>query len=80
VTQQFYKNMALWLVILMMILLLVTMLRQSQEAPAEVPYSKFIHQVEAGEIAAVTIEEKRIQGTTTSGEEFLTSLRPWGTS
>ncbi|MCL4683514.1 ATP-dependent zinc metalloprotease FtsH [Myxococcota bacterium] len=72
VTQQFYKNMALWLVILMMILLLVTMLRQGQAVPDEVPYSKFIHQVEAGEIEAVTIEEKRIQGLTTSGGEFIT--------
>ncbi len=71
-TQQFYKNMALWLVILMMILLLVTMLRQGQAVPDEVPYSKFIHQVEAGEIEAVTIEEKRIQGLTTSGGEFIT--------
>ncbi|MCZ7619350.1 MAG: ATP-dependent zinc metalloprotease FtsH [Myxococcota bacterium] len=64
--------MALWLVILMMILLLVTMLRQGQAVPDEVPYSKFIHQVEAGEIEAVTIEEKRIQGLTTSGGEFIT--------
>jgi cell division protease FtsH len=72
VTQQFYKNMALWVVILLMILLLVTMLRQGQTAPAEVPYSKFLSQVEAGEIAAVTIEEKRIQGRTASGEDFTT--------
>ncbi len=71
-TQQFYKNMALWVVILLMILLLVTMLRQSQAAPAEVPYSKFIAQVEAGEVAAVTIEEGRIEGRLGSGQPFTT--------
>jgi len=60
VTQQFYKNMALWVVILLMILLLVTMLRQGQVAPTDVPFSKFLAQVEAGEVAAVTIEQGRI--------------------
>ena len=71
-TQQFYKNMALWVVILLMILLLVTMLRQSQTAPAEVPFSKFMSQVEAGEVASVTIEEGRIEGRLGSGEPFST--------
>ena len=74
-TQQFYKNMALWVVILLMILLLVTMLRQSQVAPTDVPFSKFLTQVEAGEVAAVTIEEGRIDGRLTSGEAF-TSFAP----
>ena len=74
-TQQFYKNMALWVVILLMILLLVTMLRQSQTAPAEVPFSKFMSQVEAGEVASVTIEEGRIEGRLGSGEPF-TSYAP----
>ncbi len=74
-TQQFYKNMALWVVILIMILLLVTMLRQSQTVPAEVPFSKFLAQVEAGEVAAVTIEEGRIEGRLGSGAPF-TSYAP----
>ena len=52
-TQQFYKNMALWVVILLMILLLVTMLRQSQTAPTEIPYSDFVAKVENGEVARV---------------------------
>jgi cell division protease FtsH len=74
VTQQFYKNMALWVVILLMILLLVTMLRQSQTAPAEVPFSKFLSQVEAGEVAAVTIEQGgRIEGRLQSGQPFTTN-------
>ena len=74
-TQQFYKNMALWVVILLMILLLVTMLRQSQTTPPDVPFSKFLAQVEAGEVAAVTIEEGRIEGRLASGQPF-TSYAP----
>jgi len=74
VTQQFYKNMALWVVILLMILLLVTMLRQSQTAPSEVPFSKFLAQVEAGEVAAVTIEQGgHIEGRLSSGQPFTTN-------
>jgi len=62
VTQQFYKNMALWVVILLMILLLVTMLRQSQTAPAEIPFSRFQAHVEAGEVKDVTMEDGHIEG------------------
>ena len=40
--QQIYKNMALWVVILVMILMLVTMLRQGQTAPPELAYSEFL--------------------------------------
>jgi cell division protease FtsH len=67
--------MALWVVILLMILLLVTMLRQSQVAPTDVPFSKFLAQVEAGEVAAVTIEQGRIEGRLGTGEAF-TSFAP----
>ncbi|MDJ0865599.1 MAG: ATP-dependent zinc metalloprotease FtsH [Myxococcota bacterium] len=62
--------MALWVVILLMILLLVTMLRQSQTTPDEIPYTEFISQVEAGEVAEVTIEEGHLEGTYVGGGDF----------
>ncbi len=68
--QQFYRNMALWVVILVMILLLVTMLRQGENQPPEVAYSEFIHQLDAGEVERVTIEEGHINGRYTTGKEF----------
>jgi len=71
VNQQ-YRNMALWVVILVMILLLVTMLRQGQEAPPELAYSNFLEQVEGDKIAEVTIEENLIRGKKTDGSEFST--------
>jgi cell division protease FtsH len=72
VNQQFYKNMALWVVILVMILLIVTMLRQGQTAPPDIAYSDFLGKVENGEIEAVTIEEGQIHGQLTNGGEFAT--------
>jgi cell division protease FtsH len=72
VNQQFYKNMALWVVILVMILLLVTMLKQNQAAPPEIAFSEFLVHVEAGEVQDVIIEEGYIHGTYEEGGEFTT--------
>jgi cell division protease FtsH len=68
VNQQFYKNMALWVVILVMILLLVTMLRQGEPAPPEKDYSEFLTMVETGQVKKVVIEEGNIRGESSEGE------------
>jgi len=70
--QQFYKNMALWVVILLMVLMLVTMLRQSQPTTSEIPYSEFLSRVDAGDVESVTIEENHITGRMKSSGEFAT--------
>ncbi len=70
--QQFYKNMALWVVILVMILLLVTMLRQGETPPPELAYSDFLTRVEAGDVQSVLIEEGSISGKLSDGSEFST--------
>ncbi len=70
--QQFYKNMALWIVILVMILLLVTMLRQTQTETPPLPYSEFLAKIETGEIESVVIEEGNVTGRFTNGGEFTT--------
>ena len=70
--QQFYKNMALWVVILVMILLLVTMLRQGETPPNDIDYSDFLTRIENGEIEKVTIEEGALKGTLNDGTEFST--------
>jgi cell division protease FtsH len=72
VNQQFYKNMALWVVILMVILLLVTMLKQNQTAPPEIAYSEFMEAVEDGQIKEITIEDGQILGTKRDGSDFTT--------
>jgi len=72
VNQQFYKTGALWVVILLMVLLLVTMLKQGQTAPLEIPYSEFLAKVEAGEVRSVTIEENHINGRFAPQGDFAT--------
>jgi len=64
--------MALWVVILVMILLLVTMLRQTKEPTPPVAYSDFLEEVESGAIESVIIEENLISGTRQDGSEFTT--------
>jgi len=73
VNQQLYKNMALWVVILVMILLLVTMLRQTQTEEPPLPYSEFLAKIESGEIESVEIEEGgNITGEFLNGGGFTT--------
>jgi cell division protease FtsH len=76
VNQQFYKNMALWVVLLVMILLLVTVLRQSKAAPQEITYTEFIAKLEAGKIERVTMEEGHVSGKDADGGEFATFVPP----
>ncbi len=66
--------MALWVVILVMVLLLVTMLRDGQTAPPEIAYSEFHSKIDLGEIESVTIEEGHVTGRYTTGAEFQTYL------
>ena len=70
--QQFYKNMALWVVILVMILLLVTMLRQTEAPVPEEHYTQFLQQVENGEVAKIVIQEGEIEATRTDDRVFTT--------
>jgi cell division protease FtsH len=72
VNQQFYRNMALWVVILVMILLLVTMLRQNQAEPPQLAYSEFLAKIDTESIESIEIEEGNISGRLTDGTSFHT--------
>jgi cell division protease FtsH len=72
VNQQFYKNMALWVVILVGMLMLFTMLRQDQETPPDLAYSDFVIAIEDGQIEEITIEEGSISGVQVDGSDFTT--------
>jgi cell division protease FtsH len=76
VNQQFYKNMALWVVLLLMILLLVTVLKQTKTAPQEITYTEFLTKLEAGEIEKITMEEGHVSGRLGDGSEFATFVPP----
>jgi len=59
---QFYKNLSLWLVISLMMILLFNMFNKPRPTADKIGFSDFIAQVEAGKITAVTIQGNDIFG------------------
>ena len=59
---QFYKNLALWLVISLMMILLFNMFNKPRPTADKITFSDFVAQMEAGNIASVTIQGNDIIG------------------
>jgi cell division protease FtsH len=72
VNQQIYRNLAVWVVLLLMLVVLVTMLRQGQTAPTEISFTDFESHVVAGDIQKVVIEDKQITGQLRDAGDFQT--------
>lgn len=70
----FYKNLALWLVISLMVILLFNMLQKPQSSSIETTYSQLMASVQKGEVAKVTIQGDRILGTYNDGKLFRTHV------
>ena len=68
----FYKNLALWLVISLMVILLFNMFHQPQQTSHQVNYSQFMTSVEKGEVSQVTIQGNNISGVYADGKPFRT--------
>ncbi|MGV8073973.1 MAG: ATP-dependent zinc metalloprotease FtsH [Syntrophobacteraceae bacterium] len=68
----FYKNLALWLVIGLMVILLVNMFHQPQQSSNEATYSQFLSSVQNGEVSQVTIQGDRVAGKYANGSLFRT--------
>jgi cell division protease FtsH len=69
---QFYKNLALWLVISLVMIMLFNMMTQPGREMKPVPYSTFLASVEQGEVTEVVIKGADIQGTYSDGSSFKT--------
>jgi cell division protease FtsH len=71
---QFYKNLALWLVISLMMILLFNMFNKPRPTAEKITFSEFITQVDAGKITSVTIQGNDITGKFEGkdGKEFRT--------
>jgi cell division protease FtsH len=71
---QFYKNLSLWLVISLMMILLFNMFNKPRPTADKISFSDFISQVEAGKITAVTIQGNDVYGKYEGkdGKEFRT--------
>ena len=74
--QQFYKNLALWVVILVVMLLLFSTLRQNEPVPPDIAVSEFMQLVESNQVESVTIEEGSIVGKQVDGRKFTTYAPP----
>jgi cell division protease FtsH len=63
----FYKNLALWLVISLMLIMLFQIFRQPERVSAPVSYSEFLSMVETGRVVQVTIQGENISGVSSQG-------------
>ena len=68
----FYKNLALWLVISLVMILLFNLFNQSKVQHRELSYTEFMAQVEEGLVKQVTIQGQEITGTDVNGLSFKT--------
>ncbi|MDP3028736.1 MAG: ATP-dependent zinc metalloprotease FtsH [Deltaproteobacteria bacterium] len=68
----FYKNLSLWLVIGLVMILLFQFLNRPGEDSSEATYSDFLDKVEKGEVSRVTVQGERIHGQYVNGRAFKT--------
>jgi len=69
---QFYKNIALWLVISLVMILLFNMMTQQDQQREAVSYTTFINALEDGRVQDVTIQGPNLEGTYEDGTRFKT--------
>ena len=76
---QFYKNLALWLVISLMMILLFNLFNKPKPTQEKLDYSDFIEAVETGKVknvnrpvASVVIQGDEVLGKFADGKEFRT--------
>jgi len=69
---QFYKNLALWLVISLVMIMLFNMMTQQGHELKAVPYTTFLAALEEGEVVDVKIQGSNIEGTYNDGSAFKT--------
>ena len=63
----FYKNLALWLVISLMMVMLFQMFKQPDRSKVNVSYSDFLNMVDGGGVNQVTIQGENITGMSGQG-------------
>jgi len=69
---QISRNVALWLVLLLMLLLLVNLSSRKQDKPPDIAFSEFVDAVQRGDVAEVTIQGLDVLGKYQGDREFKT--------
>jgi cell division protease FtsH len=70
ILNQFYKNISLWLVIVLMMVMLYNIFNQQQTGQVDVGYSEFLAMVEDGRIQSVVIQGQELYLTDGSGARY----------
>ncbi|MFO7932211.1 MAG: ATP-dependent zinc metalloprotease FtsH [Thermodesulfobacteriota bacterium] len=68
----FNKNIALWIVIVLMMIMLYNIFNTQQQTEQEVGYTRFLGMVEDGRVNSVLIEGDKLTATDSDGDQFLT--------
>jgi cell division protease FtsH len=68
----FSKNLTLWLVISLMMILLFQIFKKETRQAGQLSYSEFLNMVERGDVSQVTIQGDKISGITNHGQSFRT--------
>ena len=68
----FSKNLTLWLVISLMMILLFQVFKKETKQTGQLSYSEFLNMVEQGEVSQVTIQGDKIFGNSNQGRIFRT--------
>src|SRR5262249_60612788 len=58
----FYKNLALWMVIGLIVILLFNLFQANQSPRGEIVFSEFLKRVEAGDVRGVTLRGNSVTG------------------
>ncbi len=66
------KNIALWLVIGLVLVMVFQSFSQTERPGQEVSFSEFMHQVEQGNVTQVTVKGNKIDGSYLDGQKFST--------
>jgi cell division protease FtsH len=69
---QFSRNLALWLVLALMVLLVVNMFQGQQPRDEEIGYSQFVAELDAGRVEEVTVQGNVIRGRLEGDQPFKT--------
>src|SRR5215467_8590333 len=68
----FYKNLALWMVIGLIVILLFNLFQANQSPRGEIVFSDFLKKVDSGDVREVTLRGNSVTGRLSDGSTFKT--------
>ncbi len=69
---QFQKNLALWLVISLLMIMLFNMMTQKETEQKQINYTEFLSAVDAGQVSNITFQGNQLLGEYKDGNKFQT--------